>query len=71
MNSDPYRQAAKKSVTKHKVLSVAYTGNSGWKRQLELELDAAVAKGWRPIFYGDAGSQATVIMEKTVEEDSQ
>lgn len=47
-----------------KVVSVKYTHNTEWKRQLELELESLSIDSWDPILCGDGGEEYTVILRR-------
>jgi hypothetical protein len=48
----------------YKIINVRWADNPGWKRHLELELEAASTEGWRPVLSGDGGHSFTVILER-------
>jgi hypothetical protein len=66
---NPYREnKPMKKGCQYKVINVHYRENAGWKRQLELELQALSQDECRPILYSDAGGGATVILERPYQE---
>jgi len=52
-------------VFEYKIVNVSWD-NEGWKRMLELELNAAARDGWKPILSSDGGHAVTVILERAM-----